>query len=311
MQSNTVVPTLTTIEELYKTYKPTLFAIAYRMLGSKTDAEDMVQDLFMNMHGVVNDNIQNYKSYLSKMMVNRCVNELTSARKKRITYVGNWLPEPDVQPIGQCPLECVERQDTVSYAFLILMEKLTPLERAVFILREVFAYEHREIAEMFNKTEVNCRKIYSRVKKKVDASNIKDEILSSHLHEEKEMVSRFIAALSNGNVQSLVNLLTEDITFIADGGGKVSAAINLISSKERVLTILNALSSKQLPGSELHLVEVNQQPGIMITNDGYCTGVICFDWDVNTMAIQRVYLVVNPDKLQHVNTGFITSASEC
>ncbi|MGO4276230.1 sigma factor-like helix-turn-helix DNA-binding protein, partial [Paenibacillus sp. TAF58] len=197
------------------------------------------------------------------------------------------------------PLDSVERQDTMSYAFLILMDKLTPLERAVFILREVFAYEHREIGEMFNKTEINCRKIYSRVKKKVDTSNEKDEMLSSHLHEEKEMVNRFIAALSNGNIQSLVNMLTEDVIFIADGGGKVNAAINPIYNKERVLTILNALSSKQFPASKAQLVEVNHQPGILITKDGISTGVICFDWDVQTIAIQRIYVILNPDKLQH------------
>ncbi|KRE47967.1 RNA polymerase sigma factor SigJ [Paenibacillus sp. Soil724D2] len=301
MQSYTIEPSSNNIEDLYRTYKPHLFAIAYRMLGSRSDAEDMVQDLFISMHGFLNDNIQNFKSYLSKMMINRCLNELKSARKKRISYVGNWLPEPTVQMIEHSPLDRVERQDTMSYAFLILMDKLTPLERAVFILREVFEYEHSEIGEMFNKTEVNCRKIYSRIKKKVDASNEKDEILLSHLHEEKERVSRFIAALSNGNIQSLVNMLTEDVIFIADGGGKVSAAINQIYNKKRVLTILNALSSSRFPASKAQLVEVNHQPGILITKEGISTGVICFDWDIETMAIQRVYLIVNPDKLQNLN----------
>jgi RNA polymerase sigma-70 factor (ECF subfamily) len=301
MQSHTIGSSSNNVEELYKTYKPHLFAIAYRILGSRSDAEDMVQDLFIGMQDFLNDNIQNFKSYLSKMMINRCLNELKSARKKRISYVGNWLPEPTVQPIEHSPLDCVERQDTMSYAFLILMDKLTPLERAVFILREVFEYEHREIAEMFNKTEVNCRKIYSRVKKKVDASNEKDEMLSSHLQEEREKVSRFIAALSNGNIQSLVNMLTEDVIFIADGGGNVSAAINPIYNKKRVLIILNALSSSRFPASNAQLVEVNHQLGILITKDGISTGVICFDWDMNMMAIQRVYLIVNPDKLQNLN----------
>lgn len=169
------------------------------------------------------------------------------------------------------------------------------------ILKEVFAYEHREIGEMVNKTEVNCRKIYSRVKKKLDASNNKDETLSSHLHVEKEMVSRFVTALSNGNIQSLVNMLTEDVIFIADGGGKVSAAINAVYNKERVLTILNAFSSSQFPASKAQIVEVNCQPGILITKDGISTGIISFDWEIQTMTIQRVYLIVNPDKLQHLN----------
>ncbi|MDQ6423462.1 RNA polymerase sigma-70 factor [Paenibacillus sp. LHD-117] len=220
--------------------------------------------------------------------------------KKRISYVGNWLPEPTVQLIENSPLDRVERQDTMSYAFHILMDKLTPLECAVFILREAFAYEHHEIGEMLNKTEVNCRKIYSRVKKKVDASNEKDEMLSLHLHEEKEKVGHFISALSNGNIQSLVNMLTEDVIFIADGGGKVSAAINPIYNKERVLLILNALSLKLFPTIKAQLAQVNHQPGVLITKDGISTGVICFDWDIRTMAIRRVYLIVNPDKLKHL-----------
>ncbi|WP_240421174.1 RNA polymerase sigma-70 factor [Paenibacillus periandrae] len=301
MQSYTIDPSTKNIEDLYKTYKPHLFSIAYRMLGSRSDAEDMVQDLFISIHGYLNDNINNIKSYLSKMMVNRCLNELKSVRKKRISYVGNWLPEPTVQLNDHSPLDSVERHDTISYAFLILMDKLTPLERAVFILREVFAYEHSEIGEMFNKSEVNCRKIFSRVKKKVDLSSEKDEMLSSHLIEEKELVTRFISALSNGNIQSLVDMLTEDVIFIADGGGKVSAAINPIYSRKRVLALLNALSSKRFPETKAQLVKVNDQPGILLTKEGIPTGVICFEWDAQTMTIQRIYFIANPDKLQHLN----------
>lgn len=301
MQIHTIDPSSNNIEDLYTTYKPHLFSIAYRMLGSRADAEDMVQDLFISIHGYLNDNINSIKSYLSKMMINRCLNELKSARKKRISYVGNWLPEPTVQLTDQSPLDSVERHDTISYAFLILMDKLTPLERAVFILREVFAYEHSEIAEMFNKSEVNCRKIFSRVKKKVELSSEKDEKLSSHLLEEKELVNRFISAISNGNIQPLVDMLTEDVIFIADGGGKVSAAINPIYSRERVLKILKALSSSQFPVSKAQLVEVNDQPGILVTKEGTPTGVFCFEWDVQTMTIQRIYFIVNPDKLQHLN----------
>ncbi|WP_258567509.1 RNA polymerase sigma-70 factor [Paenibacillus anseongensis] len=302
MQSYTMEPQLHNIEDLYKTYKSHLFAIAYRMLGSSSDAEDMVQDLFIGMHGYLNDNINNMKSYLSKMMINRCLNELKSARKKRISYVGNWLPEPLVQLSEDNPLDSIERHDTISYAFLVLMEKLTPLERAVFILREVFAYEHSEIAEMFNKTEVNCRKIYSRVKKKVDLSTEKNDYLMMHPVEEKELVTRFISALSNGNVQSLVDLLTEDVILVADGGGKVSAAAVPVYMKERVLKILQALSSK-FPETDAHLVEVNDQQGILLTKDGVPSGVISFEWDAYKLAVQRIFIILNPDKLKHLSSS--------
>ncbi len=304
MQTYTIDPSPNSIEDLYRTYKSHLFAIAYRMLGSRADAEDMVQDLFINMNGYVNDNIHNIKSYLSKMMINRCLNELKSARKKRIRYVGNWLPEPSVQLTDQGPLDRIEREDTISYAFLILMDKLTPLERAVFILREVFAYEHNEIGEMVNKTEVNCRKIYSRVKKKIDqVSSEQAETVPIYPQEEKERVTRFIAALTNGNVQSLVSMLTEDVVFFADGGGKVTAAINPIYTKQRVLAILNALSSSRFLQSEAKLVEVNGQPGILLAQEGKLTGVLCFEWEAQTMNIHRIYFIANPDKLEHAIVG--------
>ena len=301
MKTYTLNPSGDNIEELYNAYKPHLFSIAYRMLGSRSDAEDMVQDLFVGMHGYLNENINNIQSYLSKMMINRCLNELKSARKRRITYVGNWLPEPSVEFSEYSPMESVERHDTISYAFLILMEKLTPLERAVFILREVFAYEHSEIAEMFNKTEVNCRKIYSRVKKKVNISSEVNEELSTHPVEEKKMVTQFISALTHGNIQSLVDLLTEDVILFADGGGKVSAAINPIYSRERVLELLKALSSSRFPESKAQQVDVNGQQGILLIKEGVATGVICFDWDVQKMNIQRIYIIVNPDKLQQIH----------
>ncbi|MNQ76241.1 ECF RNA polymerase sigma factor SigJ [compost metagenome] len=296
MTSYTIDHSTHDIEDLYKTYKPHLFSIAYRMLGSRSDAEDMVQDLFIGMHGYLGENITNIPSYLNKMMINRCLNELKSARKKRVSYVGNWLPEPTVQLGDNSPMESVERQDTISYAFLILMDTLTPIERAVFILREVFAYEHSEIAEMINKSEVNCRKIFSRVKKKVEASSTpsRGPIQQAHSREEKELVNRFISAISNGNIQSLMSMLTEDVIFIADGGGKVSAAIHPIYSRERVLKILSALSSSRFPETQAQLVEVNHQPGIRLTKDGVSTGVICFDWDEPSLRVGRIYFIANP-----------------
>ncbi|MFD2611210.1 sigma-70 family RNA polymerase sigma factor [Paenibacillus gansuensis] len=206
MQIQTINHTqLENIEDLYKTYKPHLFSIAYRMLGSSSDAEDMVQDLFISIYAYQNENINNIKSYLSKMMINRCLNELKSARKKRIRYVGNWLPEASVPLIVECPLVSLERHDTTSYAFLILLDNLTPLERAVFILREVFMYKYSEIGKLFNKSEVNCRKIFSRVKKKVNQLAEKNELLTPHPTEEKELMIRFISAVTNGNIQSLVD----------------------------------------------------------------------------------------------------------
>ena len=298
MQPEAVEP-FDNLEDLYKVYKPHLFSIAYRMLGSISDAEDMVQDLFISIYGFLTDNINNMKAYLSKMMINRCLNELKSARKKRVTYVGIWLPEPFVKQTEHNLLETIERHDTISYAFLVLMDKLTPLERAVFILREAFVYEHHEIGEMFGKSEVNCRKIFSRVKKKMNFISEKDT-LPVNQFKEKQMVKSFITALTKGNVQSLVDLLTEDVVFISDGGGKVSTAINPICSKKRVLALLSAISLKRFPESLAQRVEINGRQGILLIKKGIPTGVICFEWEPQTMFIQRIYFIVNPDKLQHI-----------
>nr|WP_257350656.1 sigma-70 family RNA polymerase sigma factor [Pseudalkalibacillus decolorationis] len=153
------------LDTLYKSYQPFLYSIAYRMLGSVTDAEDIVHDVFLRLN-VDNDQVKDLKAYLAKMTTNRCLNYLNSARKRRETYEGPWLPEPQVNE-PDLPLDKVVTDETVSYAFLVMLDQLSPVERAVFVLREAFAYDYKDIAEMLQKTEVNCRKIHSRAKRKL------------------------------------------------------------------------------------------------------------------------------------------------
>lgn len=150
------------LETLYKNYHTYLFSIAYRMLGTVTDAEDIVQDLFLSVKIEIKD-VENVKAYLAKITINRCLNFLNSARYKREIYTGPWLPEPYVTPAQQ-PLDKIITDEAISYAFLVLMERLTPTERAVFVLREAFSYNYKDIVEVLEKTEANCRKIYSRAK---------------------------------------------------------------------------------------------------------------------------------------------------
>ncbi|PPA82061.1 hypothetical protein C4A75_20000 [Brevibacillus laterosporus] len=164
------------VEELYLSFKPYLISIAYRMLGSLTDAEDIVQDTFIKLQGSDIPQINNVKSYLSKMVTNRCINEIKSVRKKREAYLGTWLPEPIVHGQLVDPSEKMIQDDSLSYALIILMEKLSAMERAVYVLRKAFQFEHPEISSMLNITEVNCRKIFSRAKKKIKDLSVESRI---------------------------------------------------------------------------------------------------------------------------------------
>ncbi|HDX9579967.1 TPA: sigma-70 family RNA polymerase sigma factor [Bacillus pseudomycoides] len=287
------------INELYVTYKAYFIAIAYKMLGSISDAEDIVQDTFLKlqMSEVHLTDINNIKSYVSRMVVNRCINELQSSRKKRETYVGTWLPEPIVQDTKWDPSEKIIQDDQLYYTFVVLMEKLSATERAVYVLKESLDLKHSEIADLLNITEMNCRKVFSRAKKKMNVSV--DENSTSY-EIQQEQIHKFISALSRGNVQEISEILTSDVTLIADGGGNVVTAINQIISKKRVLSLLSAIATKFFTGKTAWAVIVNNEPGILIVKGEEVVGVFSFAWKQNTNQIEQIFYVVNPDKLGHI-----------
>jgi len=286
------------VEELYLSFKPYLISIAYRMLGSLTDAEDIVQDTFIKLQGSDIPQINNVKSYLSKMVTNRCINEIKLVRKKREAYLGTWLPEPIVHGQLVDPSEKMIQDDSLSYALIILMEKLSAMERAVYVLKKAFQFEHPEISSMLNITEVNCRKIFSRAKKKIKDLSVESRI---PYQVQEDHTDRFISALSKGNIEEITDILADNVTFLADGGGKVVTAINEIVSKERVLPLLHAIATKFFTEKTAHVVNVNNQKGILIVKDGKPIGVFSFVWNPNTHKIDQLFYVVNPDKLQKIN----------
>ncbi|MDQ0859621.1 RNA polymerase sigma-70 factor [Bacillus sp. V2I10] len=283
------------LDTLYKTYQPFLFSIAYRMLGSVTDAEDIVHDLFLQLK-LDTDQIKDLKAYLVKVTTNRCLNFLKSARKRREIYTGPWLPEPRVHQTEQ-PLDKVVTDETVSYAFLVLLDQLSPVERAVFVLREAFAYDYGDIAGILEKTEVNCRKIYSRAKRK-----LKND-MPVHLENTERvdlLAKTFIKASMTGNFEEFIDILTEDVVLVTDGGGKVIAALNPIVNKQRVSAFLKGISAKGSFIGELLPVIVNGQKGILQVKEGYPIKVICFELDSKQKNIRRIFIVSNPDKLNHI-----------
>lgn len=280
---------------LYKTYQPFLFSIAYRMLGSVTDAEDIVHDLFLQLK-IDTVQIKDLKAYLAKVTTNRCLNFLKSARKRREIYTGPWLPEPRVHQTEQ-PLDKIVTDETVSYAFLVLLDQLSPVERAVFVLREAFAYDYGDIAGMLEKTEVNCRKIYSRAKRKLK----NDMPVHPENTERVDLLAKtFIKASMTGNFEEFIDILTEDVVLVTDGGGKVISALNPIVNKQRVSAFLKGISAKGSFIGELLPVMVNGQKGILQVKEGHPIKVICFELDSKQKNIRSIFIVSNPDKLNHI-----------
>ncbi|MGN7942264.1 RNA polymerase sigma-70 factor [Virgibacillus sp. 6R] len=283
------------LDALYKTYQPFLFSIAYRMVGTVADAEDIVHDVFLNLK-LDTDEIKDLKAYLAKVTTNRCLNFLTSARKRREMYTGPWLPEPRVNYTEQL-LDKMITDETVSYAFLVLLDQLSPVERAVFVLREAFAYDYKDIAGILEKTEVNCRKIYSRAQRKIKNDQ---PVRLENTDQVEQIVKTFINASRTGDFAEFMTILTDDVVLVSDGGGKVRSAINPIANKERVFAFLKGISSKGSFLGELHPVMVNGQEGILQVRDGTPIKVICFALDASQLSIKRIFMITNPDKLKHI-----------
>ncbi|MBH5318364.1 RNA polymerase sigma-70 factor [Paenibacillus sp. GSMTC-2017] len=291
----------------YVSYRPLLMTIAYRMLGSVTDAEDLVQDVFVHAYKWEMDkessHVLNLKSYLCKMVTNRCLDLLKSARRKREVYVGPWLPEPIVQHdfsnSDQDPLQTIMFEDTISYAFLIMLDRLTPVERAVFILREAFDYDYRDIADTISKTELGCRQIYSRLKRKIQVEPT-DPIITED--QTRELVYQFLQAASTGNMEMLLSTLTDDITAYTDGGGKVSAAIRPIQTPSRVAAFILGLASKMDEQTKIILVRINGAIGVILSSPSEpFASVMSFQFKDDR--IENIYIMWNPDKLRHLKLG--------
>ncbi|MFD0694577.1 RNA polymerase sigma-70 factor [Paenibacillus sp. GCM10027628] len=284
------------IANLYNDYKPLLFSIAYRMLGSVADAEDMVQDTFMHAQQLRDDQVQHAKAYLCKMVTNRCIDYAQSARKRRELYVGDWLPEPLLLHEDN-PLQAIERDETFSYAFMVYLEKLTPVERAVFILREAFEYEYADIGEIVGKSEANCRQIFSRLKRKLQEEGAP----AVHADEQAQsLAQQFLHASSTGNLDELIRSLSEDVILYSDGGGKAVAALNPILGRERVLKFLFGISAKHQGIYQYHLVNMNGQSGIIVTSEGKIVTAMNVELDADGR-VHRIFFMRNPDKLNSMN----------
>lgn len=284
--------------ESFEAYRPLLFSIAYRMLGSVMEAEDMVQEAYLRYRATPPESIQSEKSFLTTVVTRLCLDQLKSARVQRETYIGPWLPEPlltDGASLLSSPMNYVSAQESISMAFLVLLESLTPLERAVFLLREVFDYEYAEIAKIVDKEEAACRQLFSRAKKHI--ANNRPRFKSTP-EEHRQMLDSFMHAIADGELEGLMNLLAEDVGWWSDGGGKVTAATRPVHGREAVARLIFALQRFAPENVVTEIAEVNGRPALIFRVEGKVTGVLAFD--VSDNLIRQFRFVVNPDKLKHL-----------
>ncbi|MER7451822.1 RNA polymerase sigma-70 factor [Nocardia beijingensis] len=280
----------------FEGHRPRLFALAYRMLGSAGEAEDAVQETYLRWDGADRRDIRSAEAWLTTALVNLCRSWLVSARARRESYVGPWLPEPVPTARGELgPLESVEEREQVSLALLTALERLTPIERAVFVLREAFGYAHREIADMLDITETNSQQIFRRAGLRVREDRTRFGTTPAHA---RELVERFLKAARDGDVVALERMLAADVSATADGGGKVNAARRPIHGANQVARYLVGLLRWEVPGMLLVVEEVNGAPAAVARVDG--APLLVGGIDVADGVVTALRLIVNPDKLAYL-----------
>ena len=284
---------MTAWTEDFERHRSLLFSIAYRMLGSVAEAEDVMQEAYLRWREVPEGEVRSSKSYLSAVVTRLSIDRLRSARREE--YIGPWLPEPLISDRAEELAAHYELDESLSMAFLVLLESLNPVERAVFLLREVFDYDYEEISSIVRKSEANCRQIARRARQSVAARRPRFE---RSLEKEKMLTERFVEACMSGDMEGLLELLSEDVTLWSDGGGKVAAAPYPIHGPEKVARFLVGVLRTVPPGFFAHPARVNGGPGAIGYVDDHPTGVVALD--VAEGRIRRVRIVVNPDKLRTV-----------
>lgn len=267
-----------------------LFALAYRMLGRVTEAEDVVQDAYERWHTATG--VRSPRAFLTTVVTRLCIDRLRAARQERERYVGPWLPEPLVTDPRADPARQAELADALSTAFLLLLETLTPVERAVHLLHDVFNYSFADVAEVVGKNETNCRQIARRARQHLAGRTAR---FDTSPETRERLVQEFRQVCETGNLDGLIALLAADVTLYSDGGGRVTAALKPIYGADRVRRFLEGIVRKAPPSLRLHYAEVNGQPGLIATVGEQPRSVWAFD--IAGGRVQNIYAVVNPDKL--------------
>jgi RNA polymerase sigma factor (sigma-70 family) len=301
--------------DLFEAARGRLEAIAYRLLGSAGDAEDAVQDTFLRWQAADREHIETPGAWLTKVLTNLCLTQLTSARARRETYVGQWLPEPVLAGDPMLgPAETAEQRESVSMAVLTLMERLPANERVAYVLREAFGYPHGEIARILEVTESNCQQIYRRARQHLATGRVRAQIDAAAAG---KIVEEFLAAALSGDTEPLVKLLTGDAVSVADGGGRVPARSTPIIGALGIARFLRGLfrpsDAKRTfvrgivggGGSAVHAAVVNGGPALLVVSAGRVAGVLSLD--VTADGVSAIHIQANPDKLDRITRRWMAS----
>jgi RNA polymerase sigma-70 factor (TIGR02957 family) len=286
-------------EELLEELRPVSFAIAYRMLGSVSEAEDIVQEALLRLHRAhdAGERIQSPRAFVATVTTRLAIDQLRSARARRERYVGEWLPEPIVTEATADPASRVEEAESLSMAMLVLLESLSPEQRAAFLLHDVFDYGYGEIATIVGKSEENVRQLAARARRHVKERRPR---FSSSPEQRRELAQRFFEATRNGDLKSLESLLAHDVVLTGDGGGKVPALARSLHGRDRVAgTVLGWTRVGRRVAGSIRPIEVNRQPGaLLLDSESRVVGVWALD--IAEGEIQAIRSIVNPDKLTHL-----------
>lgn len=279
--------------EVFAQHRPLLFSIAYRMLGGRADAEDMLQETFIRLQQTAATEIESPRAFLVTIISRLCINHLQSARVTREEYVGPWLPEPLVTTSADDPSAVARVDESLSLAFLMLLERLTPVERAVLLLRDVFDYDYAEIADILGQHEPNCRQILRRARQHITHNRPR---FDPSPQQREKLLHEFLEASRRGDMQGLVSLLSDEIVLYSDGGGKAAAVPNPISGPDNVARFIVGARRKLVPRNVIrHPAQINGQPGVVGYVDGRPYSVLSID--VADGRIRNIYIVTNPEKL--------------
>jgi RNA polymerase sigma-70 factor (ECF subfamily) len=284
-----------TLIEIFNTHRPALFGIAYRMLGRVSEAEDMMQEVWLRWQKQEEAEIQSAKAWLVSATTRLCIDQLRSARHVREEYYGVWLPEPLVEAADAAPDHLADLTDSLTMAFMMMLETLGPVERAVFLLHEIFEYSYADIATIVGKSEANCRQIIRRSKASLLASPAPPQPPNDQA---RRVVEQFAHATTTGQIDQLLDLLMEDVTIYNDGGGKVKAAGLPIRTADRVSRFLIGIQRKLPTDTECQYATVNGMPGMLMISGGQIYSAYSFD--LVDGRVRNVYGIWNPEKLRHL-----------
>lgn len=287
--------TTDTATDVFEEHRPVLLGVAYRMLGRLADAEDVVQEAWLRWSGADRSVVREPRGYLVRVTTRLAVDRLRQVKSRGETYVGPWLPEPYVTDFGDAVPDTAERAvlaDSVSLAVLVVLESLSPLERAVFVLREAFGYPYAEIAAMLERGEAAVRQLAGRARKHVDERRPRYDVDPA---QRRDLTERFLAAAAEGDLAGLLATLAPDVRLVGDSGGRSKAPLRVLEGADKVGRFLFAVAQQGIPDATFHFLELNGGPALLVRSGGKPDSVI--QVDVAEDRIQAVYIIRNPDKM--------------